>query len=80
MTFLCNLCGLPSRGKVVDFVQDIISSGTCGEVAAEQLKSAEIPEITELSQAISMKPAKNFAHLLGGYSVIASRTNNRLQW
>lgn len=34
------------RGKVVDCVQDIISSGIRGEVGAEQLKSAEIQVIT----------------------------------
>lgn len=34
------------RGKVVDCVQDIISSGIRGEVVAEHLKSAEIQVIT----------------------------------
>lgn len=77
MTFLSDLCGITSRGKVVDFVQDIIS-GIRGEVGAEQLKSAEIQEITERSRAIFMKLARNSALLRGGLAMIAGRTNNGL--
>ncbi len=51
----------------------------CGEVGAEQLKSAEIQEITERSQAIFMKLARKSALLRGGLAVIAGRTNYRLQ-
>lgn len=62
--------------KVVDFVQDIISSGVRGDVGAE---SAEIQEITEQSWAIFMKLARKSALLRGGLAMIAGGTN-RLQW
>lgn len=78
MTFLSDLCGETSRGKVADFVQDIISPGIRGEAGAEQLKSAEIQEITERSQAIFMKLARNSPLLRGDLAMIAGRTNNRL--
>lgn len=65
-------------GKVVICVLDLISPSKSGEVAAEQLKSAEIQEITEPSRAIFMKLARNAAPLQRGLAMIAGRTN-RLQ-
>lgn len=76
-----DLSSLLSRGTLVDFVQDTISCGTQSEVGAKQLKSAEIQEITEVSQVVFMKLARIFfALLLGCWCVIASRAGTLWRW